>query len=142
MTVSWGGSQGSFGIKEGDYAIFSGNVSLENNGGFTSLRYVPDSPIKINAKSVIVLRVKGDGKPYQLRVKNYSSDKYSYVGHFETTGEWETITVKLSEMYPSFHGKTLDMPNFSGDFIGELGFLIANKRAEEFQLLIERIDLR
>ena len=51
-----------------DYAIFSGNVSLENNGGFASIRRQLSGVNLYNKKS-IVLKVKGDGKNYQLRIK-------------------------------------------------------------------------
>mgnify|MGYP006897146671 CR=1 FL=1 len=36
---------------------------------------------------------------------------------------------------------TLDLPNFSGNTIAELGFLYGNKKAEPFELLIDSITL-
>jgi NADH dehydrogenase [ubiquinone] 1 alpha subcomplex assembly factor 1 len=44
-------------------------------------------------------------------------------------------------MYPSFRGRTLDMPNFESDFIEELRFLIGNKKPQNFELIIDKIEL-
>ena len=45
-------------------------------------------------------------------------------------------------MYPTFRGKKLDMPNYDADGIEEIGFLIANKKAEHFKLEIDSILLK
>ena len=37
--VMGGRSNGNFELNKNGYGVFSGNVSLENNGGFSSLRY-------------------------------------------------------------------------------------------------------
>jgi hypothetical protein len=44
-------------------------------------------------------------------------------------------------LYPSFRGQTLDLPNFKGDFLEEIVFLIGNKKNESFELLIDSIEL-
>lgn len=139
--VMGGRSSGSFDIDENGHGVFKGTVSLENNGGFSSLRYrlkkIPSRPY-----SKVVLRVKGDGKSYQFRVKAKTSDYYSYIKEFNTTGAWETIEIPLSDMYPAFRGRTLDIPNFSNQGIEEIAFLIGNKKAEDFVLRIDHIRLK
>ena len=45
-------------------------------------------------------------------------------------------------MYPSFRGRRLNKSNFSDDKIQEIAFLIGNKKEENFQLLIDKIDLK
>ena len=45
-------------------------------------------------------------------------------------------------MYPSFRGRKLNQANFSNDYIEEIAFLIANKRQENFKLLIDKIELK
>jgi NADH dehydrogenase [ubiquinone] 1 alpha subcomplex assembly factor 1 len=45
-------------------------------------------------------------------------------------------------MVPSFRGRTLDMANFPGDSLEEIGFLIGNKKAEDFKLLIDYISVQ
>ncbi len=43
--VMGGRSQANFGVNNQGFAEFSGHVSLENNGGFSSVKY-PLSPIR------------------------------------------------------------------------------------------------
>lgn len=121
-------------------AVFKGKVSLENNGGFASLQYhFPPKDIEGYKKAVI--RVKGDGKTYQFRIKADLQDKASYIHEFTTTGDWQTIEVPLKEMEPVYRGRKLDIPNFSGDTIQEIRFLIGNKKEESFRLEIDKIEL-
>jgi len=139
--VMGGESNARFYINENGHAQFEGNVSLENNGGFASVRY-DMAALKVNESGTISIRLKGDGKNYQFRVKNKDQNEYSYISEFSTSGEWEHITIELKEMYPTFRGRKLDRPNFSHDKIEEITFLIGNKRNETFQLLIDKIELK
>ena len=138
--VMGGLSSGSFRLNSDGYAVFKGSVSLENNGGFTSVRY-GTGRISVVGKSKMVLRLKGDGKNYQFRVKADAGDYYSYITTFRTSGKWEEVEIPLSDLYPSFRGRTLNQPNFSNEYIEELTFLIANKRNENFELVIDKIVL-
>ena len=81
--------------------VFSGAVSLENNGGFSSVHYNFEK-IEVNSDSKIRIRLKGDGKKYQLRIKNNSKANYSYITYFSTSGEWQDIEISLKDMYPQF----------------------------------------
>lgn len=139
--VMGGKSEGNFQINKEGYGMFWGNVSLENNGGFSSVRYV-FSKTNVEDYSRIVMRIKGDGKNYQFRIKGNSKDYYSYIMPFSTSGDWETIEIPLDDMYPSFRGRKLNMSNFSGNSIEELALLIANYKAEDFVLLIDKIELQ
>jgi NADH dehydrogenase [ubiquinone] 1 alpha subcomplex assembly factor 1 len=139
--VMGGKSSGSFKLNSDGYGVFVGDISLENNGGFSSVRYRFEK-ILINKSTKISVRIKGDGKKYQFRIKSNSGDYYSYISPFSTTGEWQEIEIPLKEMYPSFRGRKLDQPNFSNDAIEEITFLIGNKNKEKFQLLIDKIELK
>ncbi len=138
--VMGGKSSGNFTIDDNGYGKFYGAISLDNNGGFSSVRY-QDEATFTKYYSKIVLRVKGDGKRYQFRIKENQNQQHSYVTYFTTSGDWETIEIALKDLFPKFRGRTLDMPNFSGDTITELGFLFGNKKVEPFQLLIDTISL-
>ena len=48
--------------------LFSGKISLKNNGGFASMR-CNLSTFNYSSKKAINIRLKGDGKMYQLRIK-------------------------------------------------------------------------
>lgn len=125
----------------GGNAIFRGSVSLENNGGFASLRY-QFSPKDIQGYKKAFILLKGDGKTYQFRMKSNLKDKASYTYPFKTTGGWQTVEVPLKEMEPVFRGQKLELPNFPADTIEEIRFLIGNKKAENFRLEINKIELK
>mgnify|MGYP000648585064 CR=1 FL=1 len=139
--VMGGRSHGNFKINDAGNGEFYGRVSLENNGGFSSLRH-RFSLIEVKGFKEVVLRVKGDGKKYQFRVKDNSANYHSFIADFETDGTWQTIKIKLSEMYPAFRGRALSIGNFSSESIEELSFLIGNKTAENFKLEIDTMYLQ
>jgi len=139
--VMGGLSQGTFKVSDKGTAIFSGTISLKNNGGFSSLRY-NTGKTDVGAYSTLKLRLKGDGKKYQVRIREDYNDFFSYIYYFQTSGKWETIDVPLSEMYPSFRGRKLNRPNYSGKSMVELTFLIGNKKPESFVLELQKAHLK
>ena len=72
---------GNIKINENGHGEFYGNVSLENNGGFSLLRY-QSAFLKLKDYTEVFLRVKGDGKKYQFRIKDVVSNKHSFVSYF------------------------------------------------------------
>jgi hypothetical protein len=139
--VMGGISSSTFFVDKSGNGIFRGSVSLENNGGFCSVRYF-FNPISLKNQKTFSIRLKGDGKKYQLRVKTKVSDYYSYIYEFQTTTDWQTVEIPISEMYASFRGRTLNLPNYDGDSLAEMAFLIGNKKEEDFQLLIDKIEVK
>lgn len=136
--VMGGRSNGSLTVNSDGSAVFSGRISLENNGGFSSVRHQTDD-IKLNGYSQFKIRLKGDGKPYQFRCKANLNQRHSYSHEFETTGHWQTITIPFNEMAATFRGYRLDIPNFEGKLLSEIAFLIGNKKEESFTLVIDKI---
>tara|TARA_R110001583_G_scaffold10179_7_gene47347 strand:- start:1888 stop:2394 length:507 start_codon:yes stop_codon:yes gene_type:complete len=138
--VMGGVSKSAISIDANGNAVFSGEVSLENNGGFSSLRHRFEK-IDVSNFKVIKIRLKADGKKYQFRAKSSMFNQYSYISYFQTTSDWQTIEIKLANLQPAFRGRKLEMPNFPGLELEEIGFLIGNKKEEEFQLIIDSIIL-
>ena len=136
--VMGGRSQGSMILSDEGNAIFDGRVSLENNGGFSSVSYQNDGII-CEPYLKFRIRLKGDGKNYQFRVRSLLSEYQSYVYEFSTSGDWQVIDIPFNEMYPSWRGTKLDMPNYPGKTAREFSFLISNKAKENFRLEIDRI---
>ena len=138
--VMGGQSNGDFSLNTEGYAVFSGAVSTANNGGFSSLRHRFEK-LDVSKFKVIKIRLKGDGNKYQFRVKPNQFNQYSYTTYFQTSTEWETIEIKLTDLIPTFRGRILDMDNYKGNELEELGFLIGNKKNQEFKLIIDNIIL-
>jgi hypothetical protein len=139
--VMGGLSKGDISLGNDGEGIFSGYVTTANNGGFSSVHYRMGRTPVSQFKNVL-LTIKGDGKKYQFRIKSSVTQRESYITHFDTSGEWETISIPLNSFYPSFRGYKLDQPNFDGQVMEEIAFLIANKVDERFILSIREIVLR
>nr|WP_297917224.1 CIA30 family protein [uncultured Allomuricauda sp.] len=139
--VMGGKSLGNFRLDASGHGVFEGEISLENNGGFSSVRYGFEK-MAVQGHTKVRIKLKGDGKTYQFRIKENRRDYYSYIMPFQTSGDWQEIEIPLEDMYPSFRGRKLNQPNFSGAHLEEITFLIGNKKKETFKLLIDIIELR
>ena len=138
--VMGGISKSSLALTDAGHGQFSGHVSLANNGGFTSI--VLNKTIKLaEEKTFVILRVKGDGKNYEFRLKGSISQSESYVQQFSTSGEWENIKLEIRKFYPQYRGRKMNTPNFNFESIEQLSFLVANKQDEDFEMLIDWIGL-
>lgn len=138
--VMGGLSEGNFEIRN-NCAVFNGTVSTANNGGFAMVRGRLHE-MAIDSFSHFVLQVKGDGKNYQFRAKSEGSQRHSYVHSFETNGEWQEIIIPFDILKPRFRGRDVNLPNFEGEMLAELAFLIGNKANESFELQIKSIRLK
>ncbi len=138
--VMGGKSTSAIEIDSNGNAVFSGEVSLENNGGFSLLRHRFDK-IEVSNFKKIKIRLKGDGKKYQFRVKSSRFHQYSYVRYFQTSGDWQTIVIEFSNLEPAFRGRKLTALDFPGSELEEIGFLIGNKLDESFKLIVDSIVL-
>ena len=138
--VMGGVSKSSLGLTVLGYGQFFGHVSLANNGGFASIQL--NQSIKLTDEiKYVLLRVKGDGKAYEFRLKSQLTQPESYVHQFITTGDWEIIKLPINDFYPQYFGRKLNRPNFNFSSIAQLSFLISNKQEEDFRLLIDWIGL-
>ncbi len=138
--VMGGLSNGTFTYTEKGNGVFSGFVSLENNGGFSMVRH-DCGTVEVEQFTHIKLKVKGDGQPFAFRIKGDRTSFFSYEYIFESTGDWQEISIPLAEMIPVFRGRKLNYPNFHADTVEEISFLRGNKRAENFRLEIEHVHL-
>lgn len=138
--VMGGLSKGTFTLNTEGNAMFEGNVTTENNGGFTSVRY-PFKTKEVSDYVSVKIKLKGDGKRYEFRIKDDENERFSYIQYFETSGEWETISIPLSSFYPSYRGQKLNKPNYIGQKMEEVTFLIGNGKKQSFSLEIEKIYL-
>jgi NADH dehydrogenase [ubiquinone] 1 alpha subcomplex assembly factor 1 len=139
--VMGGVSKGTFRRNPEGHAVFSGKVSLENNGGFSSVQCYFD-PIDVSSFRTAVIRVKGDGRNYRFMVESEKDARHYCVANFETTGAWQDIEISLRTMYPVRRGDRLDLPDYPGKTMAQVRFMIANGRAESFQLEIGSIALK
>jgi len=135
------GGRSAGGVTLGDgVLLFSGKLSLANNGGFSSIR-TEGTAFDLSMFDGLVLRVRGDGRPYQLRFSTnarFRGSRVAYRGDFETVeGEWMEIRVPFAKLTPTFRGQDLEGPPFEAAEVGSIGFLIADKKPGKFQLEVQ-----
>ena len=139
--VMGGLSQSEFKLTGEGTAIFQGNVSLENFGGFCSTRTDPRS-FKLENYRELLVRVKGDGKKYQLRLHaDNRFDDIAYRYYFQTQpATWLTIRAPFREFVPVFRGRIMNnVSPISPGEIQAIGFMISDKQAGPFRLEIDSI---
>jgi monofunctional biosynthetic peptidoglycan transglycosylase len=139
--VMGGVSSGGMQTTEDGTVVFEGRVSLENNGGFASIRSRSQG-WDLSAYSGIVMRFRGDGRHYKLNLKTDSSfDGIMYRLPFETReGEWQMLRFPFAEFEASFRGRPVpEAPPLDPARIASIGVLISDKQAGPFHLEIARI---
>lgn len=139
-----GGLSSSKAIVNNDSKIvFSGNVSLENNGGFASLR----SPVKdydFSEFTGLELKLKTDGKFYSISMKETSYfTGYFYTKSFETKkDEWIVVRIPFNEFKLYYFGQeTNSNKKIPLNNIKEISLLIGDKQSGEFKAEIDHIIL-
>lgn len=120
---------------------FSGVLSLENNGGFASVR-TPLLPFDYAAFTGVQLRVKGDGRTYQLRFRTDERfDGVAYRALFPTQeGVWTTVLMPFEDFQPTFRGRILEgVPPLDTSRLEQLTLMVADKKAGPFLLEVGSI---
>jgi len=139
--VMGGKSRGEF-LLQSENALFKGDISLDNNGGFSSV-FHPIEPLP-EALDKVTIDIAGDGLTYQLRmVVNHEGYRLSYKHDFNTVAKQrQTLSFTLADFQASFRGRILDnAPTLLSQDIREIGFLLTNKTAGPFELTIYSLQL-
>lgn len=128
----------------GGHLEFRGALSLANNGGFASVRTTGRAFDLAHAK-YIVLRVRGDGRRYQLRLATDArrrGARVSFGAGFDTEpGRWTEVRVPLDALEATVRGTVLQVPPMDRSRVSEIGLLIADKREGPFALTVDWIAL-
>ncbi len=134
--VMGGKSEGRFVFKQGK-GIFFGDISLDNNGGFSSV-FKEIEPLVEDLKTVTI-DIEGDGLTYQLRmVVNLNGYRLAYKHKVKTVaGQRDKFTFTLADFQASFRGRSIDnAPILKSEDIREVGFLVTRKTAGAFSLSV------
>ncbi len=139
--VMGGRSQGGPAFQEGVLS-FSGTLSLENSGGFSSVRH--DVALDLSGYVGLVMKVKGDGRAYQLRLQTdsrYAGWPIAYSAEFATReGEWIEVEVLFKTLRAGFRGRRLSGYTFDPARISSISLMLADKQAGPFRLDVEKIE--
>ena len=139
--VMGGISQGQSDITPDGTLRFFGNVSLENNGGFSSIRSL-DEERDLSAYDGILIRVRGDGNRYALNLRTDVRIRAgSYRVKFDTEADkWLEVFLPFAGFRAtSFGVEQADAPPLDPRKIRSFGFLISDKQAGPFNLEVDWI---
>ena len=141
--VMGGVSDGRFRVGPDDALEFFGTLSLENNGGFASVRTKPtDLPIKTG--DTLVVRVKGDGREYVLNIYTKSRRMaFSYRAPLPTAkDEWTEVAIPLADFIPTAFGRRVQgMGPVEPSQINGLGFMLSDKKPGPFTMQVEWVKV-
>ena len=138
------------GVSEGEFAItdkktleFFGTLSLENSGGFASVR-TKAKTLGLENGDTLVAKVRGDGREYSLNL--YLAKPliaFSYRATVQTKkGEWVEIEVPLDKFEATSFGRPVeDAGPVDPNEVNALGFMVSDKKAGPFKLEIESIKV-
>ena len=139
-SVMGGVSTSEVGVDDGMF-LFSGKLSLANNGGFASTR--ARIQLEENTEvSKVKLCVVGDGRTYKLRFRtNAGYDGMAYSSDFPTVeGQLTCVDIPERRFLATFRGfQIIDAPKFRFEDIRQIGFMIADKKQGSFKLKVSSL---
>lgn len=141
-TVMGGRSDGTLSRTEDETLVFSGNLSLKNNGGFTSFRSarLRETPAGTDG---LELRVKGDGRTYifSCDMRGVPIFAGGYWQEFKTTADtWTTVRLPWSAFEPVNFGEKLDgLPALDPAQLTAMGVYLYDKKEGPFALEVDAI---
>ena len=141
--VMGGVSDGRFRITERQTLEFYGTLSLENNGGFASVRSRPRT-LGLQTGDALVARVRGDGREYQLNLYTSGGMRaFSYRAPVKTrAGEWIEVAVPLDRFEATSFGRVLPSAGpVDPRGVTSVGFLLAEKTPGPFALEVAWIKV-
>ncbi len=122
---------------------FRGELSLENNGGFSSIKRSIESPShEIDSAELVLV---GDGRTYQLRfTTSKDGNRVQYKHEFDTIkGEQLNKVFHFNDFQAVFRGRLLnDAPELRARDIKQIGFLIADKQLSSFELNLIQLHFK
>lgn len=136
--VMGGLSQGK--LTETDQALkFYGQLSLENNGGFTRCQRVME-PRNYSPYTQIQLRARGDGRTYTLTVENTKGYIVpSYQASFVPTEAWQVFTFNLADLDGSIMGRKTGRNLSDWAQITHVGIMLKDKKQAPFEMEVDYI---
>ncbi|MEM9530061.1 MAG: CIA30 family protein [Pseudomonadota bacterium] len=137
--VMGGVSQGNADFADGVFR-FSGELSLDNNGGFSSARLPLTRPL--TGYRGIRLTVRGDGRSYQLRLREGRRfDGVAWRTDFVASDKWTTIELPFDQFWPGFRGRAVPSAGpVDPDQIRQIGVLLGDKKPGTFAMELRSLE--
>ena len=141
--VMGGVSEGKVKITDKTTLEFYGTLSLENNGGFASVR-TKAKKLGLKKGDVLVARVRGDGREYSMNLHvPRPLVAFSYRATVQTKkDEWIEVKLPLDKFVATSFGRPVkDAGPVDPGEVNGLGFLLGDKKAGPFKMEVEWIKV-
>ncbi|VTS05459.1 CIA30 family protein [Tuwongella immobilis] len=141
--VMGGISTGILRTGPGDAGIrFEGGLSLEQGGGFSSIRSLP-MPLGLGLDDRLRVRLRGDGRTYSLNVYVQPSPMaFSYRFHVATSAEWGSVEIPLREMVATSFGREQpQLGPMNASQAVAVGWMLSDKSPGAFWLEVSQIEV-
>ena len=135
-TVMGGRSNSRFDLASGQLS-FSGELNT-NGGGFASVRSAPQD-WALSTYDRIRLRVRGDGRTYQIRLSTNDS-RATFRSRHVFTDQWQVIEAEFSDFQATWRGRILDLPPPEPAAISGVGLMLADGRDGPFRIQVDWIE--
>jgi hypothetical protein len=139
-TVMGGVSSSSVSLDDGAM-VFSGILSTDNNGGFTSVR----GPLLLDGPSAglgaIAVMAEGDGRTYLMQVRTTTD---SYIQRFTPSNVMSTSALPLADFVATDWrlAPIADRPPLTSEEVRQVSIYLVDKQEGEFVVRVESIALR
>lgn len=137
--VMGGLSRGGLRTTDNRTLRFTGAISLANNGGFASVRTAL-GPLDLSAHEGLAVRVRGDGRTWQLRLRpDDDGDGIAWRALFPTVADrWTEARIAFADFEPIFRGRPVPgAPPFDARRVGQVGFMVNGAPSGGFSLELE-----
>jgi monofunctional biosynthetic peptidoglycan transglycosylase len=141
--VMGGVSEGKVKLTDQKTLEFYGTLSLENNGGFASVR-TKAKKLGLEKGDVLVARVRGDGREYSMNLYvPKPMIAFSYRSTVQTKkDEWIEVKLPLDKFEATSFGRLVkDAKPVDPQEVNGLGFLLGDKKAGPFKMEVEWIKV-
>jgi len=134
--VMGGISRGEAYVTNESCLFFTGSISLENNGGFSSIRSFGQG-FDLSDWSGIELRVKGDGRKYYFTSR---SGRFDFWHPMETKkDEWITVRIPFRSFYATTFGRRIPGIRLNSKSISSFGIMLFDKKDGPFTIELDYI---
>ena len=125
------------------HLVFSGNLSLDNNGGFTSTFGPIDEqlPALMSGANAIVVTARGDSQTYLMQIRN--NDNTRYIQRFTTVADIEQSYILPIADFVSVDWRLSPIAGAAPMNVAnvvQIGFYLLDKQVGPFEIAISSIS--
>jgi monofunctional biosynthetic peptidoglycan transglycosylase len=140
-TVMGGRSQGDSFLTEAGNRIFTGEISLKNNGGFSSVRTF-GAEYDLSDYEGVMVKVRGDGRKYYFTARTNNRSRIAFWYPMQTkAGESVIFKIPFSSLYATSFGRKMNDMKLNSKNITSFGLMLYDKKDGDFSIELESIKV-